>query len=95
MGYSEDFIPDGMNAFERNVKRIGDCIVAAVLMIVFSPLFLICYIAVKREDGGAAIFKQERIGRFGRPFYIYKFAVCDWMQSLWALNFMRGEEMFD
>ena len=73
MGYSEDFIPDEMNAFERNVKRIGDCIVAAVLMIVFSPLFLICYIAVKREDGGAAIFKQERIGRFGRPFYIYKF----------------------
>ena len=73
MGYSEDFIPDGMKAFERNVKRIGDCIVAAVLMIVFSPLFLICYIAVKREDGGAAIFKQERIGRFGRPFYIYKF----------------------
>ena len=73
MGYSEDFIPDGMNAFERNVKRIGDYIVAAVLMIVFSPLFLICYIAVKREDGGAAIFKQERIGRFGRPFYIYKF----------------------
>ena len=73
MGYSEDFIPDGMNAFERNVKRIGDCIVAAVLMIVFSPLFLICYIAVKREDGGPAIFRQERIGRFGRPFYIYKF----------------------
>lgn len=62
-----------MNAFERNVKRIGDCIVAAVLMVVFSPLFLICYIAVKREDGGPAIFKQERIGRFGRPFNIYKF----------------------
>ena len=31
MGYSEDFIPDGMNAFERNVKRIGDCIVAQLL----------------------------------------------------------------
>ena len=39
----------------------------------FLPLFLICYIAVKREDGGPAIFRQERIGRFGRPFYIYKF----------------------
>ena len=73
MGYNNDFIPDRMNAFESNVKTKGDCIVAAVLMIVFSPLFLICYIAVKREDGGAAIFKQERIGRFGRPFYIYKF----------------------
>lgn len=69
----EKFIPDGMNAFERNVKRICDCLIAAVLLVIFSPLFLICYIAVKREDGGPAIFKQERIGRFGRPFYIYKF----------------------
>lgn len=69
----DHFIRDGMNGFERNVKRIVDCIIALVAMIVFSPLFLFCYIAVKREDGGPAIFKQERIGRFGRPFYIYKF----------------------
>ncbi|WP_270411863.1 sugar transferase, partial [Bacteroides eggerthii] len=69
----DHFIPDGMNAFERNVKRIGDCILALGALIVFSPLFLLCYIAVKREDGGPAIFKQERIGRFGRPFNIYKF----------------------
>ena len=67
------FIPDGMNAFERNIKRIGDCMIAAACLVVFSPLFLICYILVKREDGGPAIFKQERVGRFGRPFYIYKF----------------------
>lgn len=67
------FIPDGMNAFQRNVKRVGDCLIAFVALIVFSPLFLYCYLAVKREDGGPAIFKQERIGRFGKPFYIYKF----------------------
>ena len=67
------FIKDGMNDFERSVKRIGDCILALIALIVFSPLFLICYIAVKREDGGPAIFKQERIGRFGKPFNIYKF----------------------
>ena len=67
------FIRDGMNGFERNVKRFVDCILALVALVVFSPLFLICYIAVKREDGGPAIYKQERIGRFGRPFYIYKF----------------------
>ena len=67
------FIRDGMNGFERNVKRIGDCILAFIALVIFSPLFLVCYIAVKREDGGPAIFKQERIGRFGRPFYIYKF----------------------
>jgi len=67
------FIPDGMNAFERNTKRIADCIAAAVALVAFSPLFLYCYVAVRREDGGPAIYKQERIGRFGRPFYIYKF----------------------
>ena len=73
MEYSEEFISDGMNGFERNVKRVGDCIIAGVLLLIFSPLFLICYLVVKREDGGPAIFKQERVGRFGRPFYIYKF----------------------
>ena len=62
-----------MNEFERNTKRLIDLFVSLAYLIVFSPLFLICYIAVKREDGVPAIFKQERIGRFGRPFYIYKF----------------------
>ena len=37
------FIKDGMNDFERSVKRIGDCILALIALIVFSPLFLICY----------------------------------------------------
>ena len=64
MEYDERFIPDGMNGFERNVKRIVDCMIAVILMILFSPLFLICYLAVKSEDGGPAIFKQERIYKF-------------------------------
>ena len=67
------YIADGMNEFERNVKRVGDLILAGICLIVFSPLFLLCYLAIKHEDGGPAIFKQERIGRFGRPFTIYKF----------------------
>ena len=67
------YIPDGMNAFQRNTKRIVDCLIALIALILFSPLFVLCYLAVKWEDGGPAIFKQERIGRFGRPFTIYKF----------------------
>ena len=39
MGIVRTFIPDGMNAFERNVKRIGDCIVAAV----FNDRFFLRY----------------------------------------------------
>lgn len=69
----DGYIVDGMNEVERNIKRIIDFCTALVCLIIFSPLILACYIAVKREDGGPAIFKQERIGRFGRPFYIYKF----------------------
>ena len=67
------FITDGMNELERNTKRLIDLFTALACLIVFSPLFLICYVAIKREDSGPVIFKQERIGRFGRPFYIYKF----------------------
>ncbi len=69
----DKFIKDGMSSFTRNVKRISDCILAIFAMVVFSPLFLMCWIAIKMDDGGPAIFKQERIGRFGRPFFIYKF----------------------
>lgn len=69
----DTFIYDGMNEVERNVKRVFDFLVAFVALVVFSPLFIVCYFFVKHEDGGPAIFKQERIGRFGRPFYIYKF----------------------
>lgn len=68
-----DFIPDGMSGFERNTKRLIDFCLSSVLLVVFCPLFLICYCILKLDDGGPAIFKQERIGRFGRPFYIYKF----------------------
>lgn len=67
------YIPDGMNELERNVKRAADFLIAILALIVFSPLFLLCYYLVRREDGGPVIFKQERIGRFGRPFTIYKF----------------------
>ena len=67
------YVVDGMNEVERNIKRLIDLFTALICLVIFSPLMLACYIAVKREDGGPAIFKQERIGRFGRPFNIYKF----------------------
>ena len=73
MEQSYSYIFDGMNAFEKEVKRWLDFLLASICLILFSPLFLACYIAVKRGNDGPVIFKQERIGRFGRPFYIYKF----------------------
>ena len=69
----DQFITDGMSSLARCLKRVSDCILALIAMIVFFPLFIVCYVLIKREDGGDPIFKQERIGRFGRPFCIYKF----------------------
>lgn len=55
------------------MKRLIDFLLALICLIIFSPLFLICYIAIRIEDGKPVIFKQERIGRNGKPFNIYKF----------------------
>lgn len=68
-----EFIPDGMSSFGRIVKRLFDFVLSSLLLIIFSPLYLIIGLFIKSEDKGPAIYKQERIGRFGRPFFIYKF----------------------
>ena len=57
----------------RRVKRGLDLVASVIGMLVFSPVFLIIYIAVKCEDGGKAIFRQERVGYHGEIFTLYKF----------------------
>lgn len=66
-------IIDGMNSLERGIKRIFDILISAFCIIVFAPLYLICVILIKREDGGKAIFSQDRVGKDGQTFRIYKF----------------------
>lgn len=55
------------------MKRFLDFIIACVCLVVFSPLLLICFVAILLEDGAPAIYSQERIGLHGKPFNIYKF----------------------
>ena len=74
---------DRMNAFERALKRIGDFLGAAFLIILLSPLLLLIFIVYKLTGCGEVIYSQERIGLGGKPFKIYKFrtmiqeAECD------------------
>lgn len=49
-----------------------DSVVASLLLILLSPLFLILFWKV-RADGGPALYRQERIGANGRPFRCMKF----------------------
>ena len=55
------------------VKRIFDIIVSAIGLIVFSPLMLVIAYLIKKEDGGPVFYRGVRVGRYGRPFRIYKF----------------------
>lgn len=55
------------------VKRFFDIVLSLLAMIILSPVMLITAIAVVCESKGPAIFKQERIGRSGSVFKIYKF----------------------
>ena len=58
------------NAF---LKRLIDIVGSALILIVFSPLMLICAIGVKLSSPGPIIFKQKRIGLNKKPFMMYKF----------------------
>lgn len=66
-------IKDGMNAFERFIKRSFDFLCSFFGLVVLSPVFLVVYICLRLQNDGSVIFKQERIGYKGKPFNIYKF----------------------
>lgn len=64
---------DGMSLAGHLFKRSFDVLLSASLLLLFSPVIGVCALLIKREDGGPVIFAQERIGRGGMPFKIYKF----------------------
>jgi lipopolysaccharide/colanic/teichoic acid biosynthesis glycosyltransferase len=66
-------ITDGMNAFERAIKRVFDFVCSFFGLLFFSPVFLIIYIMLRIQNEGSVIFCQERIGYKGKSFNIYKF----------------------
>ena len=66
-------IRDGMNLFERVLKRSFDFVASLTALIILSPIYIIICIALLLQRDGKILFKQERIGYRGRPFNIYKF----------------------
>ena len=55
------------------MRRVLDIIVAAVGLLVLSPVWLGIALWVRLDSPGPALFRQERIGLDGRPFPAYKF----------------------
>lgn len=54
-------------------KRVFDIISSSVGLILGSPVLLVISILIKKEDGGPVFYRGVRVGRFGKPFRIFKF----------------------
>ena len=55
------------------LTRARDVVLAGVGIVLLSPLFVFVALAVKLGSRGPVFFRQERIGRRFRPFFVYKF----------------------
>ncbi|WP_276527870.1 sugar transferase [Oceanobacillus picturae] len=55
------------------MKRIFDLIVSLAVLIIFSIIIAITAIIVRAKLGSSILFKQQRPGLHGKPFYVYKF----------------------
>ena len=54
-------------------KRIFDLVFTIPGIVVLAPVFVIIAILIKYDSSGAVFFRQERVGRYGKIFRIYKF----------------------
>lgn len=59
--------------YQKYIKLPQDIFLASIALIVLSPLLLILALIVRIALGSPVIFKQERAGKDGKPFYMYKF----------------------
>lgn len=55
------------------MKRLVDVLVSVILLVATAPLMVVAAIAVRRSSPGPVIFRQQRVGRGGKPFNILKF----------------------
>ncbi|WP_246001905.1 sugar transferase [Allorhizocola rhizosphaerae] len=55
------------------LKRTFDVLFASLALVLVSPVMLVCALAVRIEGGPGVIFRQQRIGRFGKAFDLLKF----------------------
>ena len=59
--------------YRNFLKRVFDLILSSVVLVVASPILLIIAIAIKIDSKGPIVFKQKRLGKNGKEFWMYKF----------------------
>ena len=69
----EDNLPATASRWQRRAKRGLDVTLALLVLVISSPLLIVLALLVRLTSPGPASFRQIRVGRFGRPFVMYKF----------------------
>jgi len=64
---------DIMPIWQHSVKRLIDVVTSVIVLILFSPVYIITGLIVVLTSKGSAFFSQERIGIHGKPFTIFKY----------------------
>ncbi|MFD9376313.1 sugar transferase [Streptomyces sp. NPDC059999] len=73
-GYAvQPLLPRPSRPLERFAKRLIDSTLAAIALLFAAPVMAACALAVRLVDGPGVIFRQERVGLYGRPFTLLKF----------------------
>lgn len=62
-----------MRGWQSGVKRCLDLVLSLLAVMALLPLFIVLGLIVKFTSPGPIIYKQERVGKDGKPFIIYKF----------------------
>jgi undecaprenyl-phosphate galactose phosphotransferase len=65
--------PQYNDGITLSLKRITDVIFASLGLLVLSPFMIFIALSIKLSSPGAVLFKQERVGKYGRKFNFYKF----------------------
>ena len=63
----------GRGGLQEGVKRTIDILGATVLLILSAPLLLLCYLLIRFDSEGPAVYDGKRVGRGGRAFPCFKF----------------------
>ena len=64
---------DASDHVAEAVKRISDAVLALSLLLVSAPLLLLVALAIRLRGDGPVLYVQTRVGRYGRPFRMFKF----------------------
>jgi sugar transferase (PEP-CTERM system associated) len=68
---------DGFHLLSRDyiqkIKRVLDCVVSGLLLALFAPLMVVIALAIRLESPGPVFYRQNRVGRGGEVFSVFKF----------------------